>query len=182
MSMTPLSLWRQAVRRLGRMGMAATALLVVGVALLASLPHLHEQTRALQAAQAEQAAQMARKREVMPARQIPLAEQVDGFVAAFPQLSQHADDLQVVFNEAAEQKMQLPRGEYLFRNEANARLITVTASFPVTSDYRTIKAFTAGVLKSVPHAALDELRMNREDAGSKALESWIRFSFVYRRN
>jgi hypothetical protein len=167
---------------MGRTGVAATALLVASVALLATLPHLHDQTRELREAQVAQAEQVARKSSVKPVKQMPLGAQIDGFVAAFPLLSQHADDLQVVFDSAKGQKLGLPRGEYQFRSEANAPLVTVTASFPVTADYGTIKAFTADVLRSVPHASLDELRMNREGAGSKTLESWIRFSFVYRRS
>jgi hypothetical protein len=182
MSTTPLSIWRRILRRLGRTGVAATALLAVSVALLATLPHFQKQTRALQTAQAEQAERMASKSVRIPVRQVPLGEQIDRFVTAFPQQSQHADDLQAVFSAAEKKKLKLPRGEYQFRNDANARLVTVTASFPVTADYGTVKAFTAEVLKSVPHASLDELRMNRESAGSQVLESWIRFSFVYRRS
>lgn len=182
MSRTPLSVWRRILRRIGYTGVAATALLAAGVALLATLPQLQAQTRALKADRAEQSERVARRREPMPQRQLPLGEQIDGFVAAFPLLSQHADDLQRVFTAAVGQKLRLPRGEYQFRNDAQAPLVTVTASFTVTSDYETIKAFTADVLKDIPHASLDELRMSRDAAGSKTLESWIRFSFVYRKS
>lgn len=182
MSTTLLGVWRRILRRLGPTGVAATALLGAGVALLATLPHLQDQTRALKADQDAQVQRMLRQRESVPARRVPLGEQIGGFVAAFPLLSQHADDLQVVFTTAEKRKLKLPRGEYQFHNEANAPLVMVTASFPVTSDYGTIKSFTADVLKSIPHASLDELRMNRDGAGSTTLESWIRFSFVYRRS
>lgn len=182
MSSSPLSLWRHTVRRLGHTGIAATVLLAAGVVLLAAVPHLQSRTLALQDAQAVQADDLARKNEAVSVREVPLGEQIDGFVAAFPLLPQHVDDMRAVFAAAQGQKLKLLRGEYQFRNDANAPLVTVTASFPVTADYGTIKAFTAEVLKNVPHASLDELRMTRDNAGSKTLESWIRFSFLYRKS
>ncbi len=181
MNSTLLGMWHRTVRRMGYSGMAVACLLAAGAALLSAVLPLQNRTLALREALAVQADDIARKNEVVPPRQAPLGEQIDGFVAAFPLLPQHVEDMSAVFAAAQGQKLKLLRGEYQFRNDANAPLVMVTASFPVTADYGTIKAFTAEVLKNAPHASLDELRMTRDNAGSKTLESWIRFSFLYRK-
>jgi len=50
----------------------------------------------------------------------------------------------------------------------------------VRTDYGAIKAFAADVLRALPNASMDELRMSRSDAGSTTIDSVLRFTFVYR--
>ena len=77
--------------------------------------------------------------------------------------------------------MQLNKGEYQLKREPNAPFVTYTATFPMRNDYATFKDFAAEVLRALPHVSMDELRMARNDAGATALDSVVRFTFVYRR-
>jgi hypothetical protein len=182
MKTTAMGTWRRLVRRLGTTGVASLALALAAAALFMATPYLEQRTEELKAVALTQSLRNEHAKVVTPSRQPSVGEQIDRFVANFPPLSQHPDDLQRVFASAAREKVMLPRGEYQFRNDANAPLVTVTASFPITADYPAIKSFAADVLTAVPHASMDELRMNRDGAGGKTLESLIRFSFVYRRS
>lgn len=181
MSYAPVGWWRRTFNRLGAGGVAGSLGLVAVLLLAGWLPRLEHESAELEAALARRTAGMTRR--VAPAApiRVPLEQQVATFVGTFPPLSQHAKDLRQVFDSAHHRKLLLPKGEYQIRDEAGAPLVTVTATFPLVAKYPALRDFSADVLKALPHATLDELRMSRDGAGSEALESSVRFSFVYRR-
>lgn len=173
-------LWNRVARRYGIYHLLAMGLLLLSLLLGAWVVKLHAQTEALLAAiSAKRAAQpMALQ---APRRRVPVAEQVDAFVDSFPSLDANADDLERLFQSARQHNVQLPRGEYKFKQEPNEPLSSYTASFPVKAEYSALRDFSADVLDTVPHASMEELRMTRTSADSKLLEAVIRFTFVYRR-
>ncbi len=173
--------WHHALRRLGAGGLVALGGLLGALLLAAWLPLLEREGLELRAEFDARSASLSRSAPAVVVRRVPVGEQIGEFVQTFPPLSQHAGDLRRVFASAHQRNMRLPKGEYQVRNETDAPLVTVTATFPVVADYRALRDFSADVLKTLPHVALDELRMTRAGAGSAALESSVRFSFVYRR-
>lgn len=173
--------WHRALRRLGVGGVVAMGGLLGALLLAAWLPRLEHEGLELRAEFDARSASLARPAPVVVAKRVPVGQQIGEFVQTFPPLSQHAGDLRQVFASAHQANLLLPKGEYQIKDEAGAPLVIVTASFPVVADYRALRDFSADVLKTLPHAALDELRMTRDGAGSAALESSVRFSFVYRR-
>lgn len=175
-----LGLWHRTVRFAGLPGIAGVALLMAALLLASWIPPLQREGQALRTALAAKSA-MPMPGAVSAARRVPVGEQVGDFVAAFPLLSQNPSDLDAVFQSAKRHDLQLLRGEYQLKQDANAPLLTYTATFPVRAHYGAIKDFTAAVLRALPHASMDELRMNRSASGSSELESVIRFSFVYRK-
>lgn len=172
-------LWRRAARKLGATGVAGLAVLLLALAVGASIPGLARQSDELRAALASRAEDIARKGQSVR-RGVPGGERIGEFVNAFPQLSHSAEDLEQVFAAAQRYSVGLPKGEYVLKAEPNAPLVSFTATFPVRSEYGAIKAFTADVLTTLPHVSMDELRMARSDAGSGVLDAVIRFTFVYR--
>lgn len=174
--------WRRLLRRLGPLGLAASVCLVLATGVAAWIPRLMQQRDALRDEVARIEAEPVVPNKVRVMRQVPLRQQLSEFLASFPPLSQNPEDLRRLFESAAHHKVQLPRGEYLFKNEANTPLMTVTVTLPLSADYASTKAFSAEVLEAVPNASLDELRLSREAAGNEVLESQVRFSFVYRKN
>lgn len=181
MSSTLIALWRRALRRLGPLGAVAAALLVIAAALAASIPQLDEQSEALRIALKKQAKTVSMAAPVNAVRRIPVGQQIGEYVAEFPLLSKSPEDLKEVFLSAKRNNLQLPKGEYQFRNDTKAPLVTLTATFPVSADYGSLKSFTAEVLREIPNVSMDELRMARSTAGSTTLDSSVRFSFIYRR-
>lgn len=175
-----MRIWQQMLRRSGRLGVAAVALLLGALLLATLMPGLNRQGEQLRIALTARAAAASRPGPALPQR-MPVGEQVQEFVAAFPAMVQSPSDLDAVFQSATRRKVLLLKGEYQVQQDVNELLVTYTATFPVRADYSSIKDFTADVLRALPNASMDELRMTRSAAGSTALESVIRFSFVYRR-
>jgi hypothetical protein len=171
--------WRRTLRRLGPLGVAAVALLAAAALVAAWIPRLDRQGEQLREALAARLANSSTQRKPPPAP-VPVGEQVREFVAAFPPLTQNAGDLDEVFQSAKRHNVPLLKGEYQFKQDPQAPLATYTATFPVHSQYGALKEFTADVLRALPNASMDELRMTRSDAGSTTLEAVVRFTFVYR--
>jgi hypothetical protein len=90
--------------------------------------------------------------------------------------------LETVFDSAKGRDIKLLKGEYQFKSDINSALVVLTATFPLNAAYTTTREFVADVLRAVPNASMDDLRMARSAANATELESSIRFSFVYRRH
>jgi hypothetical protein len=176
-----LGLWHRTLRRAGPYATAGGGLFLAAVLLASWIPHLQRQGQALRTAVVAKSATAPAPGAASVVRRVPVGEQVGEFVAVFPPLSQNPSDLDEVFQSAKRRNVALLQGEYQLKQQANAPLVIYTATFPVRTDYASIKQFAADVLRARPNASMDELRMNRSSSGSAALESVIRFSFVYRR-
>ena len=181
MKRTLLGLWHRSLRYAGPPGIAGLTLLMAAALMAASLPHFQKQGQALRLQVAAATSNAPASNPASEVRRLPVSQQVGEFVAAFPLLSQNPSDLEEVFSSAKRRNVKLLRGEYQLKQDAKAPLVTYTATFPLRSDYGSIRDFTADVLRALPNASMDELRMNRSTSGSTVLESVIRFSFVYRR-
>jgi hypothetical protein len=172
-------LWQRLLRRVGAAGLVGLALLLLAAALLAWTPGLLREAAELrETAQARQAAWFERTQH-QPAPP-SLQAQVDRFSARFPTRAQYAEDLKEVFAAARRHAVSLNKGEYQFVSEPNSPFQTCTATFPVRESYADIKQFTADVLRRLPHAAMDDLRLERSDAGADRLDARIRISLTYR--
>ncbi len=178
---TWLGIWHRMLRRVGPLGLAAGIFTLGAVTLMAWAIELKTQRAALNQQLQAQATKATPPDLVMPASRVPVGQQIDEFVATFPPLSQNPADLGDVFQSAEHRQIQLFRGDYQFKNDANAALVVLTATFPLHAAYGPTKEFAADVLRALPHASMDELRMTRNAADVGELESSIRFSFVYRR-
>lgn len=176
-----LGVWHRSYRYAGPSGMAGGTLVVAAALIATSLPHFQEKGRMLRLEVATKSTSAPAAFPSSELHQPRVNDQVSEFVAAFPPLSQTPSDLEVVFSSAKRRNISLHRAEYQFKHDAKAPLVTYTVTFPLRSDYGSIRNFTADVLRVLPHASLDELRMNRSAAGITVIDSVIRFSFVYRR-
>jgi hypothetical protein len=172
------ALWQRALRRVGVAGLAGLALLAAGVALALWAPHLKREATQLQLrSKAEQQAAAS-----MPAKPVQLTarQQLMALTEGFPLPGQNADDLEQVFQAAQRNHVTLARGEYQMSADRDAAFVTYAATFPVREPYSNLKDFAADVLQSLPHAAIEDLRMERTDAGASVLDARIRITFVYR--
>lgn len=176
-----LGLWHRSLRFAGPSGITGVTLLMAASLIGASIPHFQKQGEALSIEVAARSISTPASGSLNEVRRLSVDQQVGEFVSAFPLLSQNPSDLEEVFSIAKRHNVKLLRGEYQLKQEAKAPLVTYTATFPLRSDYGSIRDFTADVLRALPNASMDELRMSRSAAGGTVLESVIRLSFVYRR-
>lgn len=175
--------WRRAQRRHGAAGLAGLALLGLAATLASLGPRLQrdaEDTR--DSAQARRVA-LATSASASSATAPVLSEEerLERFVGTFPPLAQNAADMAALFASAERAHVVLAKADYTVRADAGSPFVAYTATFPLHEPYADIKAFTGNVLRELPHAALDEMRMGRPDVGSTVLEASVRFTLVYRR-
>jgi hypothetical protein len=181
MNKTLAALWHRSLRRFGLPGVAATVLLIGAAALAGWSVQLDQDAEALRQRLEAVTRAAAAAAPLVAAAPLPVDQQVSQFVATFPPVSQTAADLNAVFQSAKRRHIPLNRASYQLNDERNATLLTLTATFPVTASYRQVKEFAADVLRTLPHASLDELTMSRSTAGDAVLDTSVRFSFSYRR-
>jgi hypothetical protein len=171
--------WMRMRRALGYPGMAGIALLVPAAALAVWLPHFKQQTKDLTDTLHKRVGVAARQQ--LPGPRAPSdAEVMRDFVAGFPPLERNQADLEAIFAAAAQRKVMLPKGEYQLKVDPNSPFVSYTATFPIRSDYATLRDFSADVLTTLPHVSMDDFRMSRDAAGSTSLEAVLRFTLFYR--
>lgn len=158
------------------MGLAGLAALGMAVAAALWLPTVERDADALAARLGAAAAAPA----PVPRARISDRQQLSRYTAAFPAMSQNADDMARMFEMADKRKIKLLKGEYQLAAIAGSPFVTYTVTFPVKETYGLLKDYTAEVLSELPHASMDELRLERSDAAARELDARIRFTLIYR--
>jgi hypothetical protein len=165
-------LWHWLQATLGTAGLAGAALLLAAALGLLLATRAQQQTEWLSARTEEARARVAqlapRQEEHSP------AEQLARFQQWFPPATQSTADLRVIFAAAQAAHVELARGEYSVRPvEGSGGLQRFDVIFPV-------KTFVAEVLNKLPHASLDELRVERPGSAADQLDSRVHFTLFYR--
>lgn len=174
-----IRLWQRALRRLGRPGIAALCLAIIVVCLAAWTPRIEHDAAEVRSRLTRRVVGAGRATPDLRPERSP-SESLAEYVDRFPQLTQNAIDLGEIFASAERHRVQLLKGEYQLKVERDAPFVAYSATFPVRTDYTSVKEFTADVLLKLPHASLEELRLSRETAGVEVLDSVVRFNLTYR--
>ena len=171
--------WQRSLRRIGRTGWAGLLLMAAGAAALALLPGLQREDEA-----ARQRLDQRRLRAVLSPRPAPApateTELAAQFIESFPPFSQNVADVRLLFESAVQAHVSLAKGDYTVQADAGSPFVAYVINLPLREPYPVVKQFAAAVLQALPHAALDEMRMNRADAGGPVLDTTLRFTLVYR--
>jgi hypothetical protein len=163
-------------RRLGVVGVLGLLIGLAAVALAAWIPLGMRDSEALAARVAAAAVAPA-----APARvRLNEGQQLTRFTEAFPTLSQNAEDLSRMFALAQKNSLKLPKGDYQLSSVPGSPFMTYTVTFPVKESYQLLKRYTSEVLSELPHASMDELRLERSDASARELDARIRFTLTYK--
>lgn len=156
---------------LGWPNQLACVLLVVAVAASASAwvldRHVQDLSTRLAALQANPM--------TAPASMAPVYEPL----SMAPQNAQYMQDLGRLFQLGKEAGVTFGVIEY--KSEANTKtpLTVRTIDLRATEDYPIIKGFISKVLNDMPHAALQEIRIERKDAQTAQGAMLIKLSLVY---
>jgi hypothetical protein len=167
--------------RLGTAGIAGAALLIAAGVGMAFATRAHREADWLSAATEQARARIAQLGTTHVVEDRSPAEQLVRFQQWFPPAAQSTADLRVIFAAARTAQVDLARGEYSVRPvEGSGGLERFDVILPVKEHYAPVKAFVAEVLNKLPHASLDELRVERPGSGADQLESRVHFTLFYR--
>jgi len=172
--------WRIVQMRLGTAGLAGIGLLVAALAGWVLTTRAHQQTQWLSARTEQVRARVAQLGEPKAPEHTP-AEQMARFQQWFPSSDHSTADLRVIFAAAQSAHVELARGEYSVRPvEGSGGLERFDIILPVKEHYAPVKTFVAEVLNKLPHASLDELRVERPGSAADQLDSRVHFTLFYR--
>lgn len=174
-----LAQWNRASRWTGPQGVMGFALALAAVGIAIGVMQLQAHQRALRVAVSAKSLELARLQRTVGLASPMTGDPTQSFVGAFPPLSHNTADLETIFQSAGRSNIALVKGEYHIKQDAASPLVTYSLSFPVSANYPATKKFAAEVLRELPNAALEELRMNRNSSESKSIDSVIRFSLIY---
>lgn len=173
-------LGRRLHERLGIVGLSGIGLLLLAAALSAYAPPLARKAQELQSA-AEHTRGLLEQTRQRLAKQPGSSQQATELREWFPTIDRASADLRVMFDAAQRHRIELAKGEYALANSVDAsRLRRFEVVLPVKERYVTIKAFVAEVLKTVPHASLADLRIERSAANVEVLDARVHFTLFYR--
>jgi hypothetical protein len=166
--------------RLGVIGFTGIVLLIVAAGLGTYAPPLARQSEEMRAA-ADRARELLQEARQQLERQPPSLERAEQLREWFPTSDGMTADLRLVFEAAHNHQVELAKGDYAFANATDASgLQRFEIMLPIRERYVTIKAFVAEVLKSLPHASLAELRIERSAASVEVLDVRVRLTLYYR--
>jgi hypothetical protein len=172
--------WRWIQLRLGAAGVVGVALLLAAAIAFALATFAQRDIEWL-SARTEQARARIAQLGITHIEDHTPAEQMVRFQQWFPAASQATADLRLIFAAAQAAHVELARGEYSVRPvEGSGGLERFDVILPVKEHYAPVKSFVAEVLNKLPHASLDELRVERPGAAAEQLESRVHFALFYR--
>lgn len=186
--MNRFNFWLHALKRLARgiqsgvgtAGIAGIALLAAAGVGLVLAGRAHRQTERLTAQTGQAHLRVARQGLAHVEDHTP-AEQLARFQQWFPLPNRSTEDLRVIFAAAQAAHVDLARGEYSLHSiDGSGGLERFEVILPVKEHYAPVKTFVAEVLNKLPHASLDELRVERPASGAEQLESRVHFTLFYR--
>ncbi|HEY7643268.1 MAG TPA: hypothetical protein VH814_26295 [Steroidobacteraceae bacterium] len=105
---------------------------------------------------------------------------IDTFVNGLPTRAELPVLTERIVAAAGAAGIALERGKYDVTQTRTGRLVRVRMTFPVHARYPDIRRFVDTTLATIPGAAVDGLRLEREDIGAAEIDADIRFALYLR--
>ncbi|MFS2032741.1 hypothetical protein ACEN8I_01840 [Polaromonas sp. CT11-55] len=157
------------LRALGWPVLCGIGLLLVGALLLGLSQQLRLQKNKLQL-ELRQAQKPSPKAAASAVRGVPVI---------FPPASDYTADLAQIFDIAKSQGIVLASGDYRDADPTALGLDTRLVDLRINENYGTLKEFLASVLNAMPHAAVQELRIERKDGTTVKHQVFLKLALVY---
>ena len=157
------------LRALGWPVLCGAGLVLVGVLLLGLSHQLRLQKNKLQLE-----LRQAQKTSPRPAMSAPR-----GIPVIFPPSTDYTADLAQIFDIAKSQGIVLASGDYRDADPTALGLDTRLVDLRINENYGALKEFLANVLNAMPHAAVQELRIERKDGTAVKHQVFLKLALVY---
>lgn len=109
----------------------------------------------------------------------PVAGHTRGVPVIFPPSTDYTADLAQIFDIAKSQGIVLASGDYHDADPTTLGLDTRLVELRIDENYGTLKEFLANVLNAMPHAAVQELRIERKDGVAVKHQVFLKLALVY---
>lgn len=109
----------------------------------------------------------------------PVASHTRGVPVTFPPSTDHTVDLAQIFDIAKNQGIVLASGDYHDADPTALGLDTRLVELRIDENYGRLKEFLANVLNTMPHAAVQELRIERKDGVAVKHQIFLKLALVY---
>ena len=109
----------------------------------------------------------------------PTGSPIQNRLPLAPPEEQFFADLKVLFKIAKSKGVSLGPVDYKREPRAKTSIVSRQIELHLTNDYSRMKEFIATILAEFPHAALQELRIERRDALSPQALILVKFSLIY---
>jgi hypothetical protein len=157
------------LRAVGWPVLCGLGLVLVGALLLGLSQQLHAQKNKLQ---------LEFRQAQKPAPQ-PAANRARGVPVIFPPSADYTADLAQIFDIAKSQGSVLASGDYRDADPTALGLDTRLVDLRINENYGKLKEFLASVLNAMPHAAVQELRIERKDGAAVKHQVFLKLALVY---
>jgi len=109
----------------------------------------------------------------------PAASHTRGIPVIFPPSTDYMADLAQIFDIAKNQGIVLTSGDYHDADPTALGLDTRLVDLRIDENYGKLKEFLANVLNAIPHAAVQELRIERKDGVAVKHQVFLKLALVY---
>ncbi len=113
-------------------------------------------------------------------RQYAPAEELALFYNFFPGRGILAEQVRTVQKLAAKNELLFERIDYKLAPVTGTPLWRYQMSFPLTTDYATLRHYVADVLQALPNSALENVDMQRSDVKAEVLDAKINLVLYFR--
>lgn len=107
------------------------------------------------------------------------ASRTRGVPVVFPPSGDYTADLAQIFDIAKSQGIVLASGDYRDADPTALGLDTRLVDLRINENYGKLKEFLASVLNAMPHAAVQELRIERKDGAAVKHQVFLKLALVY---
>jgi hypothetical protein len=157
------------LRSVGWPVLCGALLVLVGALLLGISQQLRVQKNKLQG----------ELRQAQAAGPKPSVSHTRGVPVIFPPSADYTADLAQIFDIAKSQGIVLASGDYRDADPTALGLDTRLVDLRLNENYGKLKEFLASVLNAMPHAAVQELRIERKDGATVKHQVFLKLALVY---
>lgn len=155
--------------------LVAGLLCAVGMLLWLQLAIVHEQRAHEAAAAARNSRERQQQSDTVGVHAQALTAP-DRFFSALGELSEAPRLLKPLFSLADKTGVIIERGDYQLVTENAGGFHVYRASLPLSGSYPAVRAYCEQVLRAMPFASIDQLVLQREDAGEPVLKAKLALS------